>query len=290
MSEIAGTKNKATNPEIAYVPRRSSRWRLVAAGAAVAGLSGGVVYTSSFMGGPSGHGPEALAVERLEGSKVAIQVVNTEASAVDMTRELHRAGLHITVATEAAAPQLVGRWTAMVGYTDGTEQQARAEQELLTQIGSGGIQTLEITMPGPPREVRLYIGRATKRGETPMATGGMVNAASPGGLLYCYRLSGDSPAHAASVLRTAGHIVHWRDDRQESDAQQRERIAHSPTPPAGLVTRAVTQTDAIEGATNQDIYLFVAPPADPAFLSHLWDGYGLTARSTGNRDYGSCKN
>ncbi len=292
MAEITCDRPARSGGVVPDKPQRPAwtRGRRVLALAGAGVVAAGALTATSMVTGPDGHPATALALDHLPGDRIAIRVVDTQASAQEMTRELRAAGLHLRVSTEAATPQLVGRWIAASGYTSDDPVERKAELEITSQMGSGSgsTATIVVTWPGPSHEVGLWVGRAPRGGEAIQASGGTVNAASPGGLVYCEQLSGTDPALAEQRLHAHGYGVIWRDDRQQSTHTQRVAVLTSTSPPAGLVTRVVIPEIDPQGKPGDVAEVYVAPADDPGYTARVWDGYGLTARITGHRDYITC--
>ena len=91
MAEITTQGARATKP----VSRRTGVWRparMVVAGAVTVAVAAAVFVIGSTVGGPEGHGPTAFAVERLPNNLTSITIVNSDASAQQMTDQLHAQG------------------------------------------------------------------------------------------------------------------------------------------------------------------------------------------------------
>jgi hypothetical protein len=280
MSEITALQKFQTGAEFSPKQRRSRKPMLV--GVLVAASTVSIWALQSFLGGPTGQGPAALAVQRTADGSFSIRVVDAQASSSRMTEQLRTLGFKITVETEPAEPQLVGRWVAA-----GAEETSPTVEEVVRQ--ANGTSTIEIRPPGPSEQVVLYVGRPTRAGEAPAAVG-EVNAASPGGLLYCYRLSGTDPTIAQQTLQKAGYTVHWLDGSVYSTKEHRERTAAAATPPPGVVTAAVTQDARMTTADPAVVFLRVTSPTASDFEARLWSGYPESARARQQRDYSSCPN
>ena len=204
MTEIAQQHAPATTPDLAPARRRwSPRVRLLTAAASIAVLVIGISVFAATTGGPTGRGPAAFAIENLPGGKVSIRVVNNTVSAAQMTRQLQDVGLSITIDAVPASPQLVGRWLT----TGASEDVPGTVIDDLTQQALGKTATLDITRTFPG-QITLTVGRSPRVGEDPQVSG-TPNALSPGGLLYCQRLSGQIPSAAAKSLTDAGYTVSW---------------------------------------------------------------------------------
>src|SRR5436309_1182633 len=107
MTEIATAAPRT--PELADTHRWRSR-RFGLAVIAVAAATAAVFVGLTVAAGPGGLGPTAFAVSHLAGDKVAIKVVNTDATAAQMTRQLHNKGVNVSVRAVPTTPQLVGTW------------------------------------------------------------------------------------------------------------------------------------------------------------------------------------
>ena len=200
MSEIvAGQIESPSTNARRFVARRGLRLPAMAtvAAAAVAATIGLTAGTGA------GLGPVAFALAPVPGGNVAITVVNTKASAAQMTNQLHKQGLDITIKTVSATPQLVGRWLA-VSTSNGTGQQS---QRALASQALGKVATISV-----PRnfggKILLYVGVPTAKGHNPDVAG-LPNALAPGGKFYCQHLQGASPNEALGRLTKAGYSVRW---------------------------------------------------------------------------------
>jgi len=275
MTEIA----TAPTSERAAPSRRWTPRRALAGVAALAVIAVAAFVGVSVTGGPAGLGPAAFAVTQLPGGTVAIHVVDDEATAAQMTRQLHAQGLNITIESVPTTPQLVGTWVWSSGSAD-------APRSLLDSIADqthGYVATIEVpaTFPG---SITLGVGRATRPGETPQVAGAR-NALAPGGLLFCDRLSGADPSVAARTLAAAGYTVHWADG-----------VVSRPVdaPPAGArVTQAFVfdfDPKNVERpiADPHDVTVVVAQPSQSRYLPELWTGFSLSQRDAGTADYTAC--
>jgi hypothetical protein len=150
MSEI--TTPAAERPPIAqparrFIPRRQLR---VACTVAVA-VTVATFVGLSTTGGPDGLGPTAFAVTQLPGGTV----VNSTASAKQMTAQLHKHGLNITITAVPSTPQLVGTWVyaSFTAAVPSTLASSIAAQE------HGYVSTIDISaslprQPHPRRRTR----------------------------------------------------------------------------------------------------------------------------------------
>lgn len=279
MTEItAGPATQSTYLPVAKA-RRAPR-RLVSAGAAVVVTAAALLTALSMTGGPGGLGPTAFAVSHLPGDIVAIEVVNSDATAEQMTRQLHAQGLSVTVHAVPTNPQLVGTWV-YESFSGDVPEAIRTS--IAEQARDGYRNTVEIPASFPGT-ITLAVGRPMRAGETPQVAG-VRNALAPGGLLFCTRLSGADPDAAAAHLRADGYTVHW------SDGSPLRTIA---APPAGTrVTQAfifdIDQKDVeLPVGDPRDVTLVVVDPADSAFAKQLWTGYSASQHATGTADYSGC--
>jgi len=282
MSEINVLSDSAPLASASHhSPRRRLTIRLAVAGAVVVAVAVGTIAALSQTGGTGAASGTAFAVERLPSGDVTITVISTTVSAKQMTDQLRAQGLNVTVNTTAASPQLVG---SFVAASSGPNASPALEATLKSQLNNYS-STLQFPAALTSGGVTLTFGRAPRAGET-LSVVGRRNALAPGGLLYCYRLAGDTPQQAASTLTKAGYVLHWRGEAQQSapvsDAQ------YTATIPSGVVVNALTQDPFMTSATAKDVYLRVLPTDDPAFATWLWQGYPPAQEASGTRDYSSC--
>ncbi len=268
MAELA-LQARAAGPAAAHrgrPPRPARRpLRLALAGA---GLAAAVVTGVLALGGNPSLGTPAFAVTAPAAGTVDIHIVNSEASAAQMIRQLRAAaGVDVTIRTHPVSPQLVGTW---IGF--GTRSQ-QLDASLRRQTrGYASTLTVPTTDTG---HLLLDIGRAAAPGEG-VEVSGVRNALAPGGRLFCARLSGSSPADAAAALAQRDYTVGWR-----------TRAGAVPAPPAGSRVVRVEVPDA-ETPTCGTAAVHVVAPGDPAYEDELWEGWSDAARTTGRPDYSSC--
>jgi hypothetical protein len=175
---------------VGAIGRRRRRLRLRAAIAAGVCVAVGAVL---FGGGVLTSGPErVLAIDDSGGEWVKISILDGEAGAAEMTRELQEAGIDGEVQLVPAVPQFVGHWMGIkLGNGDPCDlKKRRLEQKgpkhatcLLPVFGGygGGLDgdvfeirraLIEGDVPGPgdyelKTPVTLYVGREPEAGETP---------------------------------------------------------------------------------------------------------------------------
>ena len=261
-----------------WTPRRLGMG-LVAVAAATAAVFVGLTVTT----GPGGLGPTAFAVSHLSGDMVAIKVVNTKASADQMTRQLHGQGVNVSIQTVPTTPQLVGTWV-MASFTGDVPASL---SESVAQQTHGYVATLEVPAVFAG-DLTLYVGRAMRPGETPQV-GGARNALAPDGLLFCDRLSGAKPAAAQEKLEAQGYTVHWADGTRGLYTQEIS------APPAGSRVSAAfifdfDRKDVSRPITNpHDVTVTVTDPNDRRYLPQLWLGFAPSQQTTPQTiDYSSC--
>lgn len=272
MTEI--TRAPETLPLRASQPRR--RLRLAVAGLTVAVLTAGVSVWASTGGGPTGHGPAAFAIEKLPTGPLEIRIVDTTASAKQMTDQLHADGFDITVTTMPSNAQVAGEW-----LTFSSSGGDPADDTLVEEQMSAEPHVIEI----PPALLRhrldFGIARLAGPGET-VEVAGLRNALRPAGPLFCLRLADTDPTSAAKTLSAAGYRVHF-------DARLGNFRTATTTPPAGRVVQAYLW-DPIMGipGTTHDVYLTVRDPQSADYASFLWLGWPKAMQDSGVRDYSGC--
>lgn len=260
-------------------PRRSpsvARWSAVAA--AVVALVVGIGTVASSIGGPTGHGPAAFAIEALPSGGVSIRVVDSKVSAGDMTAQLHAIGLDIAIDTAPASPQLVGRWLVVTASEEVPSQVADdvADQTL------GSAATLEVRKRFRG-QLTLTVGRSPEPGEA-IQVAGTPNALAPAGLLYCERLAGQTPATADAALTAAGFTVTWagRGRRPLAAAPEGSRVGQAYVYDMKALAPAGVRAD------GKTVQVVVWDPADPQYEQILWTGWPQSAIRSGRRDYADC--
>src|SRR4051812_46370088 len=97
MTEISTAPAPLATPPPAH--RRWAPRRVGVALGAVAAATTAVLVALTVTAGPGGLGPTAFAVAHLPGDIVAIKVVNTRASADQMTRQLKAQGVNASIET-----------------------------------------------------------------------------------------------------------------------------------------------------------------------------------------------
>ena len=255
--------------------RFTSSRRLLVVGAAAVAVMVATFVGLSLTGGPAGLGPTAFAVTTLPGGTVAIKVVNSTATAKQMTAQLHKQGLNITVTAAPSTPQLVGTWV----YASFTADVPSTLASSIAAQEHGYASTIDISASFAGR-ITLGVGRATLPGETAQVAG-LRNALAPGGLLFCDRLAGADPQVAATKLAASGYTVRW--------ATNPVTTATITTPPAGSkVTEAFIGGVNVEQpvARAHDVTLILDTPTDRRYLPQLWTGFAPSQQTA--IDYNSC--
>ena len=269
-----------TDAVLAGVRRRPRRNRRAAALVAVAAATATMFVVLSTTGGEGGLGPRAFAIARLPGDVVSIHVVDTDASAEQMTRQLQEHGLDITIEAVPTNRQLVGTWLWVSQSEDVPRSVGRSVEEQLAGY------TATIELPSSfPGEITLGVGRAAKEGEE-LQVGGIRNALAPGGLLFCERLRDLPPAEVHRRLTAKGYVVGWA-------APRGRRFV--PSPPPGVVTEAfVVDFEAMgrgeigDDEDTRDVRVVVREPSDPLYEQQRWMGFSPSQRAAGEIDYSSC--
>lgn len=263
--------------------RRATPRRIGLAATAVAAATATAFVGLTVTSGPGGLGPKAFAVSHLPGDTIAIKVVNTEASAAQMTRQLRDQGVNVTVDTVTTTPQLVGTWISAGFSADVPES---LSQSIASQM-HGYVATIELPAVFPGT-INLDVGRPTPAGEEPTVAG-MRNALAPGGRLFCDRLSGVRPSIAEQRLTAQGYTVHWVDGTRSLYSQTVS------APPAGTRVSAAfifdfDRTDLTKAiADPRDVNVTVISPQDRRFLPQLWLGFAPSQQTTPQTiDYSSC--
>jgi hypothetical protein len=208
---------------------------------------------------------------------VRIRIVDTEASAQQMTRQLRDQGLDITIKTIPGSTQVVGRWVVWGGdggdsaSDDAAMAQQMADQPPVVEIPKGLL----------GRHLFLEVGRQARPGEA-WQVGGIHNALRPGGSLFCLRLVGTSPSDAAAILTEKGYRVHF-------DTKISGWRLTTTEPPAGRVATAYVWDEVMGIAgTTKDVYLTVMDPSAPKYAATTWFEWPKTVQDGGVRDYSSC--
>jgi hypothetical protein len=267
MTEIA---TPALAPGRHAVERRSRRWVGAVTVAAVASaVAAAVVLVGTTPA--SIKGATAFAIEPAANGFVAVKVVSTDASARQMTAQLHAAGLNVNVGTEPASPQLVGTW---VGASFSANVPAALAKSIASQT-DGYAATLDIPK-GMTGKVTLYVGVATPSGQQPQVAG-LRNALAPGGRLACPQLSGTDPASAKATLAAKGFVVTWKDNISPTAPALAE-----PAAGAKVTTAFISDTD-----PNQAMVIAVAP-TDRRYAGLIHLGYPLDNRTTDGVTQTSC--
>ena len=283
MTEIA---TQTAPAEVGPAPTHLRRWtlrRIGIAASAVAAATAAVFAGLAATSGPGGLGPSAFAVTHLPGDTVGIKVVNTQATADQMTRQLQADGVDVRIRTVPTTPQLVGTWV-MASFSG--EVPAAVSNAVAAQT-RGYVATIELPAVFPG-SITLYVGRAMRSGETPQV-GGARNALAPGGLLFCDRLIGARPADAQRTLAADGYTVHWADGRRGLYTQE---VA---TPPAGSRVTAAFIFDFDRRNVDQpivnphDVTVTVLDPRDPRFKAQIWLGFAPSQQTSPSAiDFSSC--
>jgi hypothetical protein len=270
----------------ALKPTPRGRWTPRRLGTAVAGMAAAtaaIVIGLTVATGPGGLGPTAFAVSHLPGDTVAIKVVDTAASAEQMTRQLQAQGVNVRIDAITANPQLVGTWNG-AGFT--SDVPASIVHSIMEQE-HGYVSTIEIPAVFPGT-IGLSVGVPTPAGETPGVVGAR-NALAPGGQLFCERLSGVQPAVAERELAAQGYTVHWADG---THGLYQDEI---PDPPPGSrVSSAVIfdfdPQDVSRPIPNpHDVTLTVIDPHDRRYLPQLWLGFAPFQQTIPQSiDYSTC--
>lgn len=180
------------------VAARGPRSRMLWAGMIGTVVAAGTLALALPVRGLVGGGT-AFEIRRLPGDTVTVRIVDPGVPASEMTEQLRRAGLDISVSTLPASPQLVGTW-----LPDGffTQLPTGTVEPVVDQL-EGYVRTLEIpaTVRGP---MRLAVAVAPRGSQEAQALGRR-NVLAPGGLLACRGLSGAVPETAAEQLRALGY-------------------------------------------------------------------------------------
>jgi hypothetical protein len=288
MTEIATQPAPA---EAQAAPIRIRRWtprRLAVASAAIAAGTAAVFVGLAATSGPGGLGPTAFAVTPQPHGVVAIHIVNTQASADEMTRQLQAKGLNIKIATMAATPALVGTWVA-VG-SDGTLPDSVAEKVNL----DGYAATLDVPASFPGLLI-LDVGVAPKPGQ-PINVAGLRNALAPGGPLACHGLSGAKPEDAEKILASLGYTIDQWTTRQPTfrPGVTPEQSGVVAVPPPGTRVTQVwvhdwigTRWDDIDPSREHNVVVQVQAPKAATYTYAIWQGFASSLR-TGNPATAGC--
>jgi hypothetical protein len=251
-------------------PRIHRRRSLAAMTAALALVATSAVVGIQVISSDPDLGSKAFAIAEEPSGTVAVQIVSTQASAEQMTRQLHAAGLkNVSVETISASPALVGIWASPGG------EGAQAVSDQL----AGYTATVEI-----PRSLSepltLTVGRAPKPGER-INLSGFRNQLAPGGPLACLGVPGAKPADAVQRLVAAGYTIDfWYTSNREQSL------------PA---TTAVNDTLRVVGVYNDDLDLHdhwrlipgrehsvsvqVAPANSSLYDETIWTGFAPSLRT-----------
>jgi len=264
MLEIQSLPQEITAPASVRTARPGRRMprRFAMAGGAVVGLTCAAITLSVAFESSPGLGTPAFAVSALPQGNVSITVVNTAASAKQMTDQLHAKGVNVAIETMPASRQLVGTWV-------GQSYSSAVPESLWRSINAqthGYTKTLDIPASFPGA-ITLYVGRAPKAGEG-VQVGGIRNALAPGGALACRVSPGSTPDAARRALVSAGYTVTWA---------YQSRSAAVGAPPAGTrVTDAYVSDDDPHAVT-----LLVADPHSPTYSALVWSGFAPSQRTAG---------
>lgn len=256
-------------PQATTAAQRLTSPRRVAAGvmAFAALVTAGVVGLQVLESDPA-LGAAAFAVTPQPTGTVAVRIVSTEATAAQMTHQLHAAGLsNVTITTVPASPSLVGTW-----ISEGGDGAAALEHQV-----DGYTATVQIpaSLRGP---VTLTVGRAPEPGETINALG-FRNQAAPGGPLGCRQLQGASVADAAAKITALGYTIdYWY------SPDRHHPLASQPAPDSDVRVVGVYNDDIdIRGrwrlipGREHTVTVQVAPVGSPLFNdgpnAAVWAGF-----------------
>jgi hypothetical protein len=233
-------------------------------------LTVGITLTQTIGGHSVGLGPTAFAVTPAPHGQVSIRVVSTQASAEQMTDQLHRKGIDISVTTIPAVPALVGVWLT---YGSATAIPAKLVQHL-DQYVLG--KSVTIVLPANVKGAEFDIGRATKPGEAPVV-GGFRNALSPGAPLACKSLSGTTPAAAQTILTSLGYtITGWTTSFNPIISPRLSEL------PAGRVTEAFIddlngrEVEDVLPGREHDVIVQVTPKTSTDYAMRIHQGFSPT--------------
>jgi hypothetical protein len=266
MSEIALQTN---SNETVRQTRRHRRLGIGISAVAVAGATAAICF-AGFVATSPGLGPVAFAVTAGSPGHVNIRVISTAATATQMTQQLQRRGLHVTVTTLPASPQLVGRWLAVGGSS-------ALPQGIEGQVARQALgKVVELSIPRSfPGDMTLTVGRAPGAGEQPQVFG-TPNALAPGGKLACKGLRGASPGRASRELSADGYRIRWA-------AQQGGPRLAAPPPGTAVASAYVNdfKPSNVEQAVTEPhrVTVVVGKPGTPTFRREVSDGFPLDART-----------
>jgi hypothetical protein len=269
----------------ATTPVTARRWtprRVGLAATAVATATAAVFVGLTAGSGPGRLGPTAFAVTPEPDGVVAIHIVNTQASADEMTRQLRAKGLHIKVATMTASPSLVGTWL----YNGATADVPASVQASVTNQRQGYAATIEVPASFPGT-LTLGVGITPRPGQK-VDVAGLRNALAPGGPLACRGLSGASPATAAKTLASLGYTIdYWTTKMPIFPANapaSRSGVVTEP-PPGSRVTQVWVHDWSGQDITNTDltrehhVIVQILPPDAPQYPFDVWLGFAPSLRT-----------
>jgi hypothetical protein len=247
-------------------PVRTRRLGVAVAAFVVVLLTIGITLAQTVGGRTVGLGPTAFAITPAPHGEVSIRVVSTEASAKQMTDQLHRKGIDISISTIPVTPDLVGTW-----LTYGSDSPTR---DKLTRYIAQQLLGKDVTIVVPADlKGGFDIGRATAPGESPGA-GALRNALSPGAPLACKSLSGATPAEAQTILASLDYtITGWISANNPFDAPRLTK------PPTGRVTEAfIDDTDGraleeILPGREHDVIVQVTPTVSTDYSEQIRQGF-----------------
>jgi hypothetical protein len=242
-------------------PRRSNRERRSRMGT-FAGLSATaaviVAAVFSVTSGSGGVGPAAFEFQRISNGTVSVTIVNTEVAAEEMTRQLQKQGLNVTVRAVPAGPQLVGLWLTEGFSADVPEELV---QDVIAQVQGG--YTASVKLPQKfSGTIDFEVGRAAEPGEAVMV-GGIRNALAPGARLGCLHATLGDPKVLQKAAVALGYTVTW------ADGDPLDLV-----PIVEPATRQRVVAAFIQDATPTEVQLVVATPGTRRYLARAQQGYG----------------
>jgi hypothetical protein len=242
-------------------PRRSNRERRSRMGI-FAGLSvtAAVIVAAVFSvtSGSGGVGPAAFEFQRISNGTVSVTIVNTEVAAEEMTRQLQKQGLNVTVRAVPAGPQLVGLWLTEGFSADVPEELV---QDVIAQVQGG--YTASVKLPQKfSGTIDFEVGRAAEPGEAVMV-GGIRNALAPGARLGCLHATLGDPKVLQKAAVALGYTVTW------ADGDPLDLV-----PIVEPATRQRVVAAFIQDATPTEVQLVVATPGTRRYLARAQQGYG----------------
>jgi hypothetical protein len=177
MREITLAQARPASSSVPARPVRSWQgWRGRALVGAVTTTCAVVAVTLVVtLSGPAGNAPAAFAFQRVSQTTVAVRIVDSTVDAGEMTAQLHKQGINVTVDAVPVSPQVVGTW---VSVSFSADVPASVRDAVREQVPNGYTATVDLPTSFKGA-IRFGVGRDTESGEDPQVVA-QRNALAPG--------------------------------------------------------------------------------------------------------------